>query len=179
MDITDSRWRDIIWLWVMRLDYILGTDKIVSLVARQLTEWGVDLAAVEEEIQLTGRMTKLQKRMSWDALRFVLLLHISDLTHERGKKTVRLAFDPAAAEIDSDPAMQLSREEMEELFLTALRKLPRRLRVLVIKKYKGATFRELSEELGMSVGHTHAQFNLAILRLKRVINEVRSKKFRV
>lgn len=176
MDIRGTRWRDIIYIWLFRLGYELVVDEIISLIAEQVEEWGGDLASTEDQICRTGSMTREQKRMNWDALRFVLYLHLTDPPRERNRRTVPLGFDPAAAEMESDPAVQRSCESLEDMFFNALSKLPRRLQEVILKKYKGATFRQIGDECGMSVGHAHALYNMAIRRLKRVLNEARSEK---
>jgi len=138
---------------------------------------GFDFAAAEDKLARRQFSASQEQRQTSSAVRQVLYIEPGEETLRRPAWTESLNdHDPAAEEIQADPALQFHQEELATRAMVALKSLSARDRKILRKiTIEGMKYRDVASELKMPLSSLHKRVSELHVELALLISRSRNK----
>jgi len=150
---------------------VSGLLDVTALGLAAITQLGLGVAPTfeyqENDLRVAG---KVARQSFWDKL--------VGFPFKRSRRTESLSkWDPAAIEIEADPALELAREELAASAMDAFNKLPERDRAILYSiVIRGKSYRQVAREMELSVSLLHGRVKDLTSKLAVLISQSRRKK---
>jgi DNA-directed RNA polymerase specialized sigma24 family protein len=181
MGAESPRWRDYVRGYLRRLGYITGLESIINLILAYLQSIGFNLPDAENKLVRRRFRRSLEQRQTSSAVRQILYLEPGDEGPRRRSRTEPLNdYDPAAEDIQADPALLLAQEELAAAATAALESFTPQDREILYKiSIEGVTYRELANELSLPLSSLHVRVQKLHSSLALLIAQSRNRSPRV
>ena len=157
------------WLFLFAKEYVLFDEEAENIVQDIFLMLWEKREALRVDVSLTAYLFTLVKNKCIDFLRHQMVeqMYSENVKHEYNEELNVKLF--ALESFDHNFS---SEEDIETLLRNAIDKLPERCRLIFIKsRIEGKKYKEIAEELNLSVNTVEGQISIALKKLREELKD--------